>query len=44
MASPGKAIPAYGSSCSTGCILRGHAQGNTFNMADASNVWGDIFR
>ena len=42
MASPEKAIPAYGSSHSTGGILRGHAQGNTFNMADAGDVWDDI--
>ena len=42
MASPEKAIPAYGSSRSTGGILRGRAHGNTFNMADAGDVWDDI--
>ena len=42
MASPKKSIPAYGSSCSTGGVFCGHAQGNTFNMADANDVWNDI--
>jgi hypothetical protein len=42
MASPEKFIPAYGSSRSTGGVFRGHAQGNTFNMADANDVWADI--
>jgi hypothetical protein len=42
MASPKKSIPAYGSSRSTGGIFWGHAQGNTFNMADANDVWNDI--
>ena len=42
MASPKKSIPAYGSSRSTGGVFRGHAQGNTFNMADANDVWNDI--
>jgi hypothetical protein len=42
MASPEKSIPAYGSSHSTGGVFRGRAQGNTFNMADASDVWDDI--
>lgn len=39
---PKDSIPAYGSSRSTGGHLRGHAIGNTFNIADAGQVWGDI--
>ena len=42
MASPKESIPAYGASCSTGGILRGRAHGNTFNMADAADVWDNI--
>ena len=42
MASPKKSIPAYGSSRSTGGVFHGRAQGNTFNMADANDVWNDI--
>jgi hypothetical protein len=42
MASPKQSIPAYGSSRSTGGVFRGRAQGNTFNMADANEVWDDI--
>jgi hypothetical protein len=43
MASPPKEkIPAYGSSRSTGGVFRGKAQGNTFNMGDANEVWGDM--
>jgi hypothetical protein len=37
---PKEPIPAYGSSRSTGGSLRGHAVGNTFNIADADQVWG----
>ncbi|KIM42941.1 hypothetical protein M413DRAFT_49656, partial [Hebeloma cylindrosporum] len=44
MASPEKSIPAYGSSRSIGGVFRGPAQGNTFNMADADNIWQDINR
>jgi len=43
MASPKlKSVPAYGSSRSTGGVLRGKALGNTFNMADADKTWQDI--
>src|ERR1700678_320215 len=42
MASPEESIPAHGSSRSTGGTFRGRAQGNTFNMADANDVWNDI--
>ena len=42
MASPKESVPAYGASRSTGGVFRGHAQGNTFNIADASDVWDDI--
>ena len=42
MANPKKLISAYSASCSTGGIFRGHARGNTFNIADASDVWEDI--
>ena len=42
MASPKESIPAYGASRSTGGVFRGHARGNTFNMADAPDVWDDI--
>ncbi|KAF8871475.1 hypothetical protein CPB84DRAFT_1753978 [Gymnopilus junonius] len=38
---PKQHIPAYGASRSTGGILRGHASGNVFNMADANQVWPD---
>ena len=39
---PKEPIPAYGSSRSTGGTLRGRAVGNTFNIADAGQVWGDV--
>jgi hypothetical protein len=39
---PKEAIPAFGASLSTGGSLRGHAIGNTFNIADVGQVWGDI--
>ena len=42
MASPKENIPAHGSSCSAGGVFRGHAQGNTFNMADANDIWNDM--
>lgn len=42
MKTPKESIPAYGASRSTGGVFRGRAQGNTFNMADASDVWEDI--
>ena len=42
MANPKELIPAYSASCSIGGIFRGHAHGNTFNIADASDVWEDI--
>ncbi|EDQ98539.1 uncharacterized protein LACBIDRAFT_299202 [Laccaria bicolor S238N-H82] len=43
MASPPKMkIPAYGSSRSTGGVIRGKAHGNTFNMGDADAVWDDM--
>ena len=42
MASPKESIPAFGASRSTGGVFRGHARGNTFNMADAPDVWDDI--
>jgi hypothetical protein len=42
MRSPKKSIPAYGASRSTGGVFRGRAQGNTFNIADAPDVWDDI--
>jgi hypothetical protein len=43
MASPPKTkIPAYGSSRSTGGVIRGKAHGNTFNMGDADAVWDDM--
>jgi hypothetical protein len=43
MASPPKVkIPAYGSSCSTGGVIRGKAHGNTFNVGDADAVWEDM--
>jgi hypothetical protein len=42
MASPKKNIPAHGSSHSTGGVFRGCAQGNTFNMDDANDVWNDM--
>ena len=42
MATPKVSIPSYGASRSTGGIFRGHAHGNTFNMADASEVWDEI--
>ena len=43
MASPTKMkIPAYGSSRSTGGVIRGKAHGNTFNMGDANAVWEDM--
>ncbi|KIM35862.1 hypothetical protein M413DRAFT_32101 [Hebeloma cylindrosporum] len=42
MESPKAPIPAYGASRSTGGVFRGRAQGNTFNMADASAVWNDM--
>ena len=38
MATPKESIPAYGALHSTGSILRGHACGNAFNMADATEV------
>jgi hypothetical protein len=41
---PKDSIPAYGSSRSTQGILRGRAYGNTFNMGDVEDVWGDINR
>ena len=39
---PKEPIPAYGSSRSTGGFLRGCALGNTFNIADAEQVWGEV--
>jgi hypothetical protein len=39
---PKEAIPVFGASCSTGGSLRGHSIGNTFNIADVGQVWGDI--
>lgn len=42
MTSPTRKIPAHGSSCSTGGILRARAAGNHFNMGDASEVWDNI--
>jgi hypothetical protein len=43
MASPPKTkIPAYGSSRSTGGVIRGKAQGNTFNMGDADAIWDEM--
>ena len=42
MATPKVSIPSYGASRSTGGIFRGHAHGNTFNMADASEVQDEI--
>ncbi|KIM37169.1 hypothetical protein M413DRAFT_42562, partial [Hebeloma cylindrosporum] len=44
MASPEKSISAYSSSCSTGDVFQSRAQKNTFNMADADNIWQDINR
>ena len=42
MSSPPKElIPAHGSSRSTRGTLRGHAAGNTFNIADVGQVFGD---
>jgi hypothetical protein len=38
---PKELIPAYGSSRSTGGTFRGRAVGNTFNIADVGQVWGD---
>jgi hypothetical protein len=42
MASPKENILAHGSSRSTGGVFRGRPQGNTFNMADANDVWDDM--
>ena len=42
MASPPKKILAYGSSRSTGGVIRGKAHGNTFNMGDVDAVWDDM--
>ena len=42
MASLEESIPAYGSSHSIGDTFMGCAQGNTFNIADANDVWEDI--
>lgn len=39
---PKEHIPAYGSSRSTGGTFRGRAVGNTFNIADVRQVWGDV--
>jgi hypothetical protein len=44
MDGPPKAVPAYGSSYSTGGVFRGCALGNTFNIGDAAAVWDDINR
>ena len=47
MASPSKGtIPAYGSSRSTGGVLRRRALGNAINTGDAAEVWEemDVFR
>jgi hypothetical protein len=44
MDSPPKAVPAYGSSCSTGGVFRGCVSGNTFNIGDAAAVRDDINR
>ena len=42
MSSPPKElIPVLGSSRSTGGTLRGRAAGNTFNIADVGQVFGD---
>ena len=41
---PKDPIPAYGSSRSAGGSLRGRAVGNTFNIADAEQVWSDVNR
>ena len=42
MSSPKESIPAYRASCSTGGVFRGCAQGNTFNIADAPDLWDNI--
>ena len=43
MLSPPKTkIPAYGSSRSSGGVIRGKAHGNTFNMGDVNAVWDDM--
>jgi len=42
MSSPKESIPAYGASHSTGDVFRGRAQGNTFNIANAPEVWDNI--
>ena len=39
---PKERIPAHGSSRSTGGILRGHAVGNTLNIADVQQACEDI--
>ena len=39
---PKEPIPAYGSSRSMGRSTRGQAIGNTFNIADAREVWSDF--
>ena len=39
---PKETIPAHGSSCSMGGSTCGHAIGNTFNIADAREVWSDF--
>ena len=42
MSSPKESIPSYGASRSTGGVFRGCAQGNTFNIANAPDVWDNI--
>ena len=39
---PKETIPAHGSSRSMGGSTHGYAIGNTFNIADAREVWSDF--